>query len=259
MAFIRTAVVLLALLAAPASLLAADLDCKGTGKVEEFHYAWRLKGGMRLLAGLMFPTNGVGNLRTTYLDRVINSELLITAPNGRAGGFYSYESQMDTAGEKTLMTASGYAWKDKARNERTIFDWAKRLVRIRKQSPGEEAQNRVKPLPEQAELRDVLTAIHYLREHATDIRQPLTTSIYTDGKEYPVVFRPTEHRTFVIDSRKVDAMGFEIVDAPGGRKWSGGIKVWLTNDARRIPARIEIQQSVASLQLDLKSFEGCRS
>jgi hypothetical protein len=256
MPLIRSTLFALALLVAPASLFAADLACRGNGTAEEFRYAWRVKGGVRFLAGLMFPTSGVGNLRTTYLDRVINSELLITAPNGRAGGFYSYESQMDGLGEKTLMTSSGYAWKDRARNERTVFDWAKRLARIRRTTP-EEVENRVKPLPKEEQLRDVLTAIHYLREHATDIHQPITTSIYTDGKEYPVVFRPTEKRTFIVDNHSVNAMGFEIVDAPGGRKWSGGVKVWLTTDARRIPCRIEIQQSIASLQLDLKSFEGC--
>jgi hypothetical protein len=35
------------------------------------------------------------------------------------------------------------------------------------------------------------------------------------------------------------------------------VKVWLTNDERRIPVRIEISQSMASLQLDLKSVESC--
>ena len=247
---------------ASVSAFGADLNCKGPGSTEEFRYSWRLKGGIRFLAGLVFPTNGVGNLRTTYPkagENSLHSELLITAPNGKQGGYYAYESDIDRRGAKTLMTYHGYAWGDKSRNERTIFDYVKRLVRIRKQTP-EEVENRVKKLPGSSdEYRDILTAIYYLRQNAHTIHAPLATSIYSDGKEYPVIFRPAENRSFVIEGKQTPTLGFEIVDAPGGKKWPGGVKVWLSNDARRIPVRIEIQQSIASMQLDLQSIEGCET
>ena len=60
-----------------------------------------------------------------------------------------------------------------------------------------------------------------------------------------------------MQGKQINAIGFEIVDAPGGRKWPGGIKVWVSDDERRIPFRIEIQQSMASLQLELQSVESC--
>jgi hypothetical protein len=221
---------------------------------EEFRYSWRLRGGVRLLAGLMFPTNGVGNLKTTFGD-TIHSELLITAPTGKQGGFYAYESDMDDNGGKTLMTYHGYAWGKKSRHERTVFDHVKGLARIRKQTP-EEVENRVKKLPaSKEEVRDILTAIVFLRQNAGTLVRPLQTNIYSDGKEYPVIFRPGENRKFVVEGQSVDARAFHIVDAPGGKKWSGGVTVWLTSDVRRVPVRIEIQQSIASLQLDLQKIE----
>src|SRR5581483_3115886 len=118
--------------------------------------------------------------------------------------------------------------------------------------------DKTEPLPSDT-LRDVLTAIYYLRRNATTIQAPIVTQIYSDGHSYPVVFRPTERRTFTIEGKQVNALGFEIVDAPGGgkKKWPGGVKVWVSEDARRIPFRIEIQQSMASLQLDLQSVESC--
>lgn len=223
------------------------------GSVEEFRYSWRLKGGVRFLAGLMFPTNGVGNLRTTF-GETIHSELLITAPNGKAGGFYAYESQMDGKA-KTLITEHGYAWGAKARNERTVFDYVKGLARIRKQTP-EETQNHVKKLPAANEqYRDILTAIFYLRQNAKTISAPIQTSIYSDGKEYPVIFKPGDQKSFVLEGKNVNARAFHIVDAPGGKKWPGGVTVWLTNDDRRVPVRIEIQQSFAAMQLDLQKIE----
>jgi hypothetical protein len=223
---------------------------------EQFRYSWRLRGGVRLLAGLMFPTNGVANLQTTFGD-TIHSELLITAPTGKQGGFYSYESDMDERGGKTLMTAHGYAWGSKSRNERTEFDHVKGLARIHKKTP-EETDYRVKKLPASSnEVRDILTAIVYLRQHATTIAQPIATTIYSDGKEYPVIFKPGITKVFAIEGKSTFARAFHIVDAPGGKKWSGGVTVWLTNDERRVPVRIEIQQSMASLQLELTSVESC--
>jgi hypothetical protein len=239
---------------ASVSAFGADLDCN-TSNVEEFHYSWRLRGGVRFLAGLVFPTSGVGNLKTTFGDK-IHSELLITAPSGKQGGFYAYESDMDESG-KTLMTYHGYAWGKKSRHESTVFDYAKGLARMRKQTP-EETKNRVKKLPEGHEdFRDVLTAIYFLRQNAGRISKPMTTHIYSDGKEYPVVFKPGAMKSFVIEGKPAMARSFHIVDAPGGRKWPGGVTVWLTNDDARVPVRIEIEQSMASLQLDLKKVDSC--
>ena len=222
------------------------------GEMEEFRYSWRLRGGVRLLAGLVFPTSGVANLQTTFGD-TIHSELLITAPNGKQGGFYAYESDMDGRGAKTLMTYHGYAWGKKARNERTVFDHVKGLARIQKQTT-EDTDYRVKKLPE-SEVRDILTAIVYLRQNAATLSKPITTTIYSDGKEYPVIFKPGAHKAFTVEGQRVTARAFHIVDAPGGKKWPGGVTVWLTGDDRRIPVRIEIEQSMASLQLDLQKIE----
>jgi hypothetical protein len=245
-----------ALLVAGSATHAADLKCDNTGNVEEFRYSWRLKGGVRFIAGLMFPTNGLGNLKTTFGGDNIHSELLITAPNGRQGGYYAYESDIDGEG-KTLMTSHGYAWGKKSRTERTIFDYVKKLARIRKQTP-EEVENRVKKLPEGGEeFRDILTAIYFLRQNADTIVRPIQTSIYSDGKEYPVVFQRGERKNFTIEGKVTTAQGFRISDAPGGKKWPGGVTVWLSTDERRVPVRIEIQQSMASLQLDLQKIESC--
>jgi hypothetical protein len=239
------------------SAAGAELNCSGAANVEEFRYSWRLRGGLSWVAGFVFPTKGVGNLKTVYPktgQSSINSELLITADDPKTG-FFAYESEMDVNGDKTLMTYHGYAWGKKMRKERTIFDYGKKLAHIRLEKP-EKTEDKDKPLPPQV-LRDVLTAIYYLRQHAAEIKGPITTTIYSDGKDYPVVFRPADARSFTIANQKVNALGFEIVDAPGGKKWPGGVRVYVSEDARRIPFRIEIQQSMASLQLDLQSVEAC--
>src|SRR5207253_9588619 len=110
----------LAALAAPA----AELNCHGPSNVEDFRYSWRLRGGLSWVAGLVFPTSGVGQMKTTYPkpgdQSTINSELLITSTDRRTG-FYAYQSEMDQTGQKTLMTYHAYACKNKSRNELTHF------------------------------------------------------------------------------------------------------------------------------------------
>jgi hypothetical protein len=257
----RTLLLALAIALTGAPVLpAAELNCRGEANVEEYRYSWRLRGGIRFIAGLIFPTSGVGNLKTTYPatgGQNISSELLITAKNGPSGGFYAYESEMDAAGRKTLVTYHGYAWGQKSRKERTVFDYVKRLARIHKETP-EKVEDRVKKLPgDEAELRDILTAIHFLRQNAPQINGAITTSIYSDGKDYPVMFQPGARQAFTIEGKSTMAREFRIVDAPGGKKWPGGVSVWLSDDARRIPFRITIQQGMASLQLDLQTIEAC--
>jgi uncharacterized protein DUF3108 len=153
------------------------------------------------------------------------------------------------------MTYHGYAWKNKSRKEQTMFDYIKRLAHIHKETP-DKTWDKTEPLPPE-QLRDVLTAIYFLRQNATTIQLPITSIIYSDGKSYPVVIQSAGKRTFSMQGSEINALGFEIVDAPGGKKWPGGIKVWVSDDQRRIPFRIEIQQSMASLQLDLQSVESC--
>jgi len=245
------------------SAWAANTNCSGPAtNIEQFRYSWRLRGGLSWIAGIMFPTTGVAAMKNVYPktgETNISSELLITAADQKSG-FFVYESEMEASGQKTLMTYHGYAWGKKSRKERTLFDYVKRLARIHRETP-DKVEDKVKPLSadtlQDNSLRDILTAIYYLRQNAEKIHGPMLTSIYSDGKDYPVIFRPAESQTCVIDGRRLNTLGFEIVDAPGGRKWQGGVKVWLTQDERRIPCRIEIRQSFAMLQLDLSSIDAC--
>lgn len=253
---IRHSILALAFACAIPTASAVDLNCHGPANVESFHYAWQLHGGLSWIAGIMFPTSGVGELKTTYPSagrNEIDSSLLITATGN--GGFYAYETQMDAAGQRTLMTYHAYVWKDKSRKERTLFDYKSGVARLHKETPQKQ-WDKTDTIPAGA-FHDVVSAIYYLRQNAPTIHGPVATTIYSDGKSYPVIIRPADRRLFAVGGQQVAATGFEIVDGPGGKKWPGGMKIWVSDDARRIPFRIEIIESMASLQLDLQSIESC--
>src|ERR1051325_3892544 len=112
--------VVLALLLSGTAARAATSACRGAAGSGGFRYTWGMRGGLSWVAGFVFPTSGVGEFKTSFAGGKIDSSLLITAPGGR-GGFYAYESTMDDSA-RTLTTYHGYAWKNKSRKERTVFD-----------------------------------------------------------------------------------------------------------------------------------------
>src|SRR5262245_18936906 len=140
----KRVLLLLVLLSLPAS--ATELNCNGAANIESFKYTWRMRGGLSWIAGILFPTSGVDELKNTFAEGPahISSSLLITAPTGTKGGFYAYESQMDQAG-KTLMTYHAYSWRDKSRKERAVFDYATRQAHLHRETP-EAKVDKTKPM-----------------------------------------------------------------------------------------------------------------
>lgn len=246
---------ILPLLAAPAAL-AGEVDCVSRGAAEELHYSWRLRGPLSWFAGLRFPTSGTGRLKTAAPEaNLLDTELRISAAS-RDEGFYVYHSRMEEQGARTLMTYHGYAWKDKRRSERTLFDYVRQIARIRKEST-QRVDVREKALPN-GSVRDVLTGIYFLRQNAEKIIQPVVSEIYSDGKLYPVQFRPIGTESLVIHGRQLLTRKFEITAARGTqKKWPGGVRVWFSSDERHTPVRIEIRRGLAALQLDLESMQDC--
>ena len=165
---IRYTLLALALAGAIPTAGAVELNCRGPANVESFKYAWKLRGGLSWIAGIMFPTSGVGELKTTYPgagEHAIDSSLLITAPAGKSG-FYAYESQIEASGQRTLMTYHAYSWKDKSRKERTLFDYNTGMARMHKETP-EKQWDKTDRIPS-GSFHDVVSAIYYLRQNAGD-------------------------------------------------------------------------------------------
>jgi hypothetical protein len=226
-----------------------------TPVTENFRYTWRLRGGLAWIASVRFPTSGEGHLTTVYhrtANPTVDTELKITAEETE--GFYLYQSQIDDKSIKTLMTYHGYSWGEKSRHERTFFDYVKRLARIRKETSDDGVEHRVKAIPPR-EMKDVLTGIYYLRQKAMTLKAPVAMEIFSDGKLYPVMFRPEGFEEMTVAGKGVQTRTYRITAAPGAeRKWPGGVRVWLTTDERHVPVRIEIHRSFATLRLDLIEF-----
>jgi hypothetical protein len=212
---------------------------------ETLQYNWSMHGGLSWIAGFKFPTSGTGLLTQTANGDSITSSLRITSPKDPSASLV-YESTMTPAGDRTFASAEGYSWKEKMRHVHSFFDTVKHLLRIEKTTPsGTEAQ--VKPWAA-GDVRDVLTAIQFLRVNGSNLAAPVTSTVYSSGKAYPVVITPAGSPTV----NNVATRQYRIKAAPGAAsKYPGEVRLWISDDDRRVPVRIELSQTLATVRLDL--------
>lgn len=215
--------------------------------VERLHYSWSLRGALSWIARVAFPTRGTGTLETVTSGANVHSRLEITSPEQK--GFAFYESRMSADGARTFTSADGYSWNKYVEEHRVTFDYARGIARVEKRDE-EGLQKKVRKLGTSVP-QDVLTSIFYLRQNASQIRTSRRADVYSGGKPYAFVFSPRPITTLRVGGEEVRVRPFTIVPIDGERK--GSVRVWLTDDARRIPVQIEIAQTFATLRLDLKA------
>jgi hypothetical protein len=212
---------------------------------ETLQYNWTMRGGLSWVAGLRFPTSGVGFLTQTENGAQVTSTLRITSPKEPSAAMV-YESTMLASGDKTFTSAEGYTWQQSRRHVRSFFDTVKHLLRIEKTTPkGIEQQ--VKPWTD-GEVRDVLTAIQFLRVRGAEIDGPVQTNVYSNGTAYPVVI--TSIGTAMVNRTRTTQFRIEAAEGAAA-KYPGEVRLWISADERRVPVRIELAQRFATVRLDL--------
>ena len=229
-------------MAAAAFAVISSVPAYAADPTETLRYDWKLRGALSWIARVKFPTSGSGTLQSSLGA----SQLRIDG----GGAFIEYSSRMD-ASRRTLASMNGYAFGSKAERKETVYDYSANVARLQQRENGR-VENKTRPLPVD-NARDVLTTITYLREHATALTAPLTTDVYSDGKPYRVQIVPDGRESISWQGRDVPTRVFKVVAAPNATKKFPGLKVWISEDERRLPLRIVLDQQYASLDLRLKA------
>jgi hypothetical protein len=212
---------------APAAI--ADAQPAAGAPSEAFHYRWELNNLLGVLAGLVFPRHGKGDL-SFKPDKTgtMRSELVISSP-GNTDAYWRYGSEIDTHTFQPLRAWSAYLWRGKLRSKTREIT--------------------------QKGVFDLVSAIYSLR------REPPRTAhvfdIWTDGDIYPVDVQPrgVEHRE--ISGRWMNAAHFALrpIELPGRLRWKGKVDLWYALDATSTPVEIDIARSLADLRLELESTD----
>lgn len=242
------------------SFLASPLSAQGRciePSIERITYDWHLAGALSWIAAIAFPTSGTAELETSWNrpETRVDSRLMIR--DKARTGYFLYRSTIEAPRQRTLESEHGYSWDGRTKIEKAVFDYGRKTMRISEEDTRDGPSAGIEAIPG-TDLRDVLTGIWMLRQRAGNLDGTQRVDIFSDGKLYPVQFVPLGVTNLTINRAAHRARGFRIEAAPEQRrKWPGGVNVWLSDNEARIPLRIEIRRSVATLRLTMRGTPMC--
>jgi hypothetical protein len=106
---------------------------------------------------------------------------------------------------------------------------------------------------------DVLSAFYVARARGLPAEGPLSVPVYDSGRVYDLVFRVLGHETLDLPAplgRRVRTTIVQPMVPPGSGLFAqeGELRVWVTDDERRIPVRARTRVAVGSVSADLESY-----
>jgi len=193
---------------------------------ERLVYTWKLDGWLGSLAAVFVPARGDGVLSSETLPGGrLRSELLITSGDSRAGDFFRYGAEVESASGRTLVAWSDLVWRGEKKSKRAEVD----------------AENVV----------DMVSAIASLRRNPP--AAPRRLEIWSDGRLYPVVVVPHGRERRQLAGRPVEARHFEVlgVAVPQRKLWKGQLELWIADDPHATPVEIVVARKGARVRLVL--------
>jgi len=192
---------------------------------DEYHYRWSLGGFGGFIGRLFLPGHGEGVLTYRTEDGQVQSELLVTSEASDDGEYWQYGSTIDPRTGNSTEAWSAYRWRGKEKSRRQEV--------------------------EVEGVKDIVAGILALRRDPPN--GPLEMEIWSDGKVYPVLVEPKGREERKIGDEIVMTRRFSF--GPGGerdgRRWKGGMEVWIAEDKAATPVEIRLVRSLAKLNLRL--------
>jgi Protein of unknown function (DUF3108) len=212
-----------------AALLVPTLGASGEGSTrdEEFRYDWQLRNFVGAVAGLFLPNQGEGSLTfTKEQNGHLRTELTITSGASKAGEYFRYGSEIDTATLQPIRAWTSYSWRGESKSKSEEID--------------------------QKGVLDIASGIYAIRHDPPT--KPRRMEIWSDGKVYPVIVMPLGNETRKVGNERVETRHFSVrgIDVEGQRKWKGKLDLWLANDATATPVGILFSRNLADVRMDLK-------
>lgn len=105
--------------------------------------------------------------------------------------------------------------------------------------------------------QDILSAFYYVRNLDLAVGDSVFINVTVDGKN--VVTKVIVHKLETIDTvfGKTECLVIEpLMETEAVFKQSGRISIWLTNDERKIPVKMESKVTFGSFKAYLKEYEG---
>jgi hypothetical protein len=141
-----------------------------------------------------------------------------------------------------------------ARDQRVVFDPEEGTAEV------DDAKIRERHFEVGPCALDVLSAFFLTRVRGVSEAQPLKLPVFDNGKRYELGIRFIERARLDLPAplgRKVPVVVVEplLLEGTGLFVKKGRLKIWLTDDERRIPVRMRSKVAVGSVSADLEAYD----
>ena len=139
----------------------------------------------------------------------------------------------------------------------TVFDFTERKIVWTERDPEDpNREPRVVTSPFDGATQDIISAIYFLRTQPLKAGMSFEVPVADNGAIYHIPARVVETKQFKTVLGKIEALRVD-VDIFGEQRLvngSGECSIWFTNDARHIPVRARLSNSLGTLDLKLKEW-----
>ena len=169
----------------------------------------------------------------------------------------NYESTIDLANFRIVKTTKHDVQKERVRDSEALFDYTERRVTYIETDPKDRNRPPRRIASElSGETHDMVSAIYALRLQPLTLGKRFELSVSDSGLVYkvPVVVTGREQQNTAIG--KVWCFRIEPEIFGKGRliEQKGKMMIWMTEDARRIPVRAQINSEYGKIDIKLKSY-----
>ncbi|MCP4684252.1 MAG: DUF3108 domain-containing protein [bacterium] len=105
-------------------------------------------------------------------------------------------------------------------------------------------------------VQDALSSLYYIRTQSLEVGQSVFVENFVDGKSFSMEVKVVERERVSIDAGSFDCIVVEpLTQSAGVFKHKGRLKVWLTDDALRMPVLMKSKVIVGSIVAELVDYE----
>ncbi len=163
--------------------------------------------------------------------------------------YYKMDALMDTSTLLSQWTGLYTEEGDRRRQTATFFDRPNRKAFY--EMPSEPAIKDTFTIP--ADVQDGLTLLYAMRAKPIARGQRITANVADDGLLYTAEFEPTGPEAVTVPYGTVNAWNVRVRILDAQKQEAGkNVGVWISNDARRLPLRIEADLPVGKFTLLLR-------
>lgn len=105
-------------------------------------------------------------------------------------------------------------------------------------------------------VQDVLSSFYYARTLNLEVGDSVPLPNHTDGRNYPILVIVHERDTVEVPAGKFECLVVEpVLITPGLFNQKGRMKIWITDDSRKMPVKMESEIVIGSIYANLIEYD----